>query len=886
MVICGAWIRGELNLDGVISAVGLRFTGCRFDKPLSVSDATLPWLFLDTCVLPAVTADRARVGTLVVRGCELEGRRPEGLIQLAGAQVASELRLDGTRLLNRSGPAIRAPGLSVGEGGTCVGAFMDSLDAAGHAAGEAAVQLPGARISGNLMLRGARLANRSGPALIADGLSARDLCLTRDPSSGRDFWASGGGWQGTVLLRGGVISGQLSLERAKVRCGPGETGLVEAGGPGRRGGAGMDGAPWAGEDPPPHRRRSVGAVCLSGSTIGGNLVLRHAQLVAGTMSALMAENLTVKGHAGACESRHEGLTATGSGPLGAVCLAGASVTGQLSLRGTTLVNESGPALLADLITIGDGARLDQDFSADGEGEAGAVRLTEATISGGLLLNGARLTNHTGPALLADGLTVHSDLVLEADAASGRRFEAAGAGSRGTILVRGAIVSGRLSLDGAHVRRGHAPGSRPGQQIRDEIEEHSPAGLAAIATILRGCDCEPAGGDGSLGAVCLSNTAVGGRLAMRNAFLCNDTGPALLADYLTVKNDAGCCGDARHGLTAIGAGPAGAVCLEAATINGQLSLSGSTLANATGPALVADFAQIQGDVLLDQGFVAVGTGPAGSVSFTEASVGREFRCAGRFVSPAGEPPAPAGQAGSRAAGPRTLALNLTRTKAGTLQFGDQRHGFLLDGLLELDGLSYTGLPGLADVDRVGPRPPGSRGLSRRAGRSSGPRAAHVAQWLWWLRECSAGYRAQPYEALAAAYGGAGYDDLARQILVAQRDDVRDRGSLSPVRKLGQHGAKWLTGYGYHCFYAFLWLAGLFTVTALLALFWLGPEKYIVAAPAAGTAARAASRPRRRPPPPQRPRPWRPPPRRRPARLPRPPPRCRPPRGLWPPPGPPR
>ena len=138
--------------------------------------------------------------------------------------------------------------------------------------------------------------------------------------------------------------------------------------------------------------------------------------------------------------------------------------------------------------------------------------------------------------------------------------------------------------------------------------------------------------------------------MRNAFLCNDTGPALLADYLTVKNDAGCCGDARNGLTAIGAGPAGAVCLEAATINGQLSLGGSTLANATGPALAADFAQVQGDVLLDQGFVAVGTGPAGSVSFTEASVGREFRCAGRFVSPAGEPPAHPGQAGSRGAGP--------------------------------------------------------------------------------------------------------------------------------------------------------------------------------------------------------------------------------------------
>jgi hypothetical protein len=804
VVICGAWIRGELNLDGVSAAIGLRFTGCRFDMPLSLSDAKLPWLFLDTCVLPAVAASRARVDTLSIRGCELDGGRPDGLIQLAGTQVASELRLDGTRLANRSGPALTAPGLSVGGGGTCVGAFLDGLDAVGHAEGEAAVDLSGAEVSGNLMLRGARLANRSGPALLADGISVRgDLQLARDAGSGRDFQASGGGWQGTVLLRGATISGQLSLEHARVSCGPAEGG------------------------PPPHRRRSVGAVCLSGSTVAGNLVLRHAQLAAATMSALMAENLIIKGHAGACESRHEGLTATGSGPLGAVCLAGASVTGQLSLRGTTLVNESGPALLADLITIGDGARLDQDFSADGEGEAGAVRLPEARISGDLQLNGARLTNHTGPALLADGVIVQSHLVLDADGASGRRFEAAGAGRHGTLLIRGATVSGRLSLEGAHVRRGHAPGRRPGQQVRDEIEQHSPAALTAITTILRGCDCELAGGDGSQGAVCLSNTTIGGRLALRNAFLSNDTGPALMADYLTVKDDAAGCEEARNGLTAIGSGPSGTICLAAATINGQLSLSGSTLANATGPALVADFAQINGGVLLDQGFVAVGTGPSGAVCLTDASVGRELRCAGRFVSPADTGSAP------------LVALNLTRTRAGTLQLGDQHHGFLVDGLLELDGLSYTGLPGLGDLDRLGPQPPGGRGRSRRAGQAAGPHGDNVAQWLWWLRGCTTQYRAQPYEALAAAYGGAGYDDLARRILVAQRDDVRDRGSLSPVRKLGQYCAKWLTGYGYHCFYAFLWLAGLFTVTALVAVFWLGPEKYIVPGPAARTTAITAA-----------------------------------------------
>ena len=300
----------------------------------------------------------------------------------------------------------------------------------------------------------------------------------------------------------------------------------------------------------------------------------------------------------------------------------------------------------------------------------------------------------------------------------------------------------------------------------------------------------------------------------------------MADYLTVKNDAGGSREARNGLTAIGACPAGAVSLAAATVNGQLSLSGSTLANATGPALVADFAEIHGDVLLDEGFAAVGTGPSGTVAFTDASIGRELRCAGRFVSPAAED------------GDRLVALNLTRTSTGTLQLGDQHHGFLVDGLLELDGLTYTGLPGLGDLDRLGPRPPAGR---RRSWRPAGRHGDHVAQWLWWLRGCTPEYRAQPYEALAAAYGGAGYDALARRILVAQRDDVRDRGSLSPVRTLGQHCAKWLTGYGYHCFYAFLWLAGLFTVTALAAVFWLGPERYIVPGPAAGTPVLTAASP---------------------------------------------
>ena len=150
-----------------------------------------------------------------------------------------------------------------------------------------------------------------------------------------------------VLLDGATVSGQLSLDGARV--------------------TGVSGG--NGEEAAPRRRGSRGAVCLSGAVVSGDLVLRGACLDGGPLPALMAENITVKGHAAACDSRGMGFRATGAGPLGAVCLAGASITGQLALRGTALSNGSAQALLADLLSVGEGMLLDEDFVATGSGRA-------------------------------------------------------------------------------------------------------------------------------------------------------------------------------------------------------------------------------------------------------------------------------------------------------------------------------------------------------------------------------------------------------------------------------------------------------------------------------------------------------------------------------------
>ncbi|MFH9871575.1 hypothetical protein ACH4NT_36560, partial [Streptomyces lydicus] len=109
------------------------------------------------------------------------------------------------------------------------------------------------------------------------------------------------------------------------------------------------------------------------------------------LPSLSADRLQVDGYASLA-----GLTATGHDPLGAVRLPGAHITGQLDLRDARLTNDAGPALTADRLQVDDNAYL-AGLTATGHGPLGAVRLLGAHITGQLDLRDARLTNDAGPA---------------------------------------------------------------------------------------------------------------------------------------------------------------------------------------------------------------------------------------------------------------------------------------------------------------------------------------------------------------------------------------------------------------------------------------------------------------------------------------------------------
>ncbi|MEU4746646.1 hypothetical protein AB0G02_40170 [Actinosynnema sp. NPDC023658] len=125
------------------------------------------------------------------------------------------------------------------------------------------------------------------------------------------------------------------------------------------------------------------------------------------------------------------VIAHGDRQSGAIRLLNAHIRGVVSLDGAEITNDSGPAVFAD------GLRTDSTLflnraTMSGVGEKGAVCLLSAHIGGPAELRHTKITNHSGPALHADRLRTDSTLFLNG------------------ATIRGAHKHGALRLPGAHI----------------------------------------------------------------------------------------------------------------------------------------------------------------------------------------------------------------------------------------------------------------------------------------------------------------------------------------------------------------------------------------------------------------------------------------------------
>jgi len=306
------------------------------------------------------------------KGVRLRGVKISGLLDLEGATLRCPLSLDGC-YLDAAGPA--------------------RLD---HATASQ-VTLTGCYLSG----------------LTADMLTARQVDLSRSIL-----------WGGPLSLQCADINGELICSGAELNGLDGDLNSLVAGGMTVGGSVLLD-----------DQFTAAGAVWLARSDIAGDLECGGAQLGRnGDYVALVAEGVRVGGDV----HLREGFFADG-----AVRLLGANITGDLSCRGARLHSDrNGNALVADRMSVGGEVHLYKGFIADG-----AVVLNGADITGDLCFTAAQLTgtDHDGNALAADGMQAHHDVLLDTEAAGDGAFTAAGA-----VRLARADIAGQFSCRGAQL----------------------------------------------------------------------------------------------------------------------------------------------------------------------------------------------------------------------------------------------------------------------------------------------------------------------------------------------------------------------------------------------------------------------------------------------------
>lgn len=210
--LTGARISGRLDLAGAELTHALWLETCWFDEPVNLLGASTRTLVFTGSRIPGVEADSARVeGNFSLRRAVVEGGAPTPFnraptaLALTDARVSGALVLNGARLLAPGGWALSGGGLAMEGGVFCRKGFV--------AQGE--VRLLGAQLPGTLAMQGALLEGGGprGVALVLDNARASSLKLSEG------FTANG-----TVRLRGAQVTDDVTFAGAVLNGPPGDEG--------------------------------------------------------------------------------------------------------------------------------------------------------------------------------------------------------------------------------------------------------------------------------------------------------------------------------------------------------------------------------------------------------------------------------------------------------------------------------------------------------------------------------------------------------------------------------------------------------------------------------------------------------------------------------------
>jgi hypothetical protein len=730
----GYKITGRLDLESAMLRCPVVLKECYLEDKVVLNSATASLLKMQGCLISGL---KARL-LVVTETLDLSGSRLTSVAQLDGARATGDVRFSGAEITtkNEDGAGLLAEAIKVGGD-----LYLDS-----HFRTVGEVRLKGARIKGDLWCDGAAVSagKTDGAALAADEIKVGGAVSLN------------GEFRGAVQLRGARITGDLTCSRTRITGFDSERNALIADEVTVGGGLLLNDGFCA-----------SGAVRLHGADITGDLNSGGAKIARNLDgNSLVADMVTVGGDLllDGSKEKADVLRATG-----AVRLLGANISGQLRCGARIKrPDKYGDALIADRVTVG-GRVLLKNFEA-----AGAVRLPGASIAGDLDCGGAKIeANKWGNALTADRVKIGGDLFLN------NRFRAAGA-----VRLRGASIPGKLDCKGARIK----PTGRTGHE-RDAL-------IADGATVSgRVLLC---GQFKAFGAVRLRDASIGGDLRCSGARIKgskSDSDPqgntefgaenALIADRVRVSGNVLLDDE----FTAFGA-----VRLRDATIGGDLRCSGAQITGTnTGAdsrnttdigarnALIADRVKVNGSVLLDREFKAIGT-----VRLSGARLDGLLTLDGATLEDRVALMADGATIGQQLIWapktPVTGVVSLERTHLHSLNDDWSQHRdnayWPHEGNLRLAGFEYDEFGGTNTRASLQDRLKWIRGQQRVRTRTQ-----------------PGTFEAQPYERLVRVYREAGQDSEAREIAIARRTDLRKYGDLGWWRRRGNWMLGFTVGHGY-------------------------------------------------------------------------------------------
>ncbi|ONI90229.1 hypothetical protein ALI22I_12970 [Saccharothrix sp. ALI-22-I] len=214
--ISGARVSGQVDLSDIVVSRPLVLRDCRVDEPVLLDRARLTSLDLSGLVAPAVSAPWLKLDHyLLMKNARLAVEGDDWALDLGEASIGSHVSLSGSHLRSERSYTVHAVKLRTGSH-----VYLGDVRASGT------VRFDGARLGGNLDCRGAHLHSERDSALLGVDMQVDDSVFLSGgfrATTGSDRYAAvrirGARIGGQLVLRGGEFAGAVALDVKQVRAG-------------------------------------------------------------------------------------------------------------------------------------------------------------------------------------------------------------------------------------------------------------------------------------------------------------------------------------------------------------------------------------------------------------------------------------------------------------------------------------------------------------------------------------------------------------------------------------------------------------------------------------------------------------------------------------------